>query len=595
MLQPKQLCTLLIGSSLLAGCGQDDDSPTPAVDLSLLPQTEQPVFTPAVNIDQARLLAGDYSLRKVLESGGQFLTTPYSLRYDFWGEGADGPRAAQRAAFYPHVDNFPFLKLNGLGAQSCFECHHSIGEYVEPGTESSAKTRKPGVIGGSSGLASNAFINPDFPDPIVSLIRNPPHVFGTGYTQQLAYEMTHQLLAARELAHSVARFVPGTALSWPLSAKGSDFGVFITTYNAANNSFADDYSQVVGVEDDLVVRPFQWKGIASSVRHFVRDALDFHFSLQAVEKVGHIDCDKDSGINEVSVGNVSALTSFVAMTRPPAQQLPSDPAQLAQVEQGEALFHEVNGEAFCTSCHTASLTLDDPTLIIETPPTVDTSPGSGFVCPDEPAYLVDAVDKDEHAVQRHFAHRFAQAKDSLGDKFDKLAQAQDQEALAKAIAEAMASFDNESHYDIDLTNPGDDLPPYIYPRLPESDGQVVVPLFSDLKTHNMGTGLSDITSQDADVSGISIAPKLFLTRPLWGVADTGPWLHDGRANSLLQAILHHCSNTETGIEGTCNDGSEASSVINTFKQLSEEEQLAIIAFLNTQRLPIEQGLSISDQ
>jgi len=43
----------------------------------LLIRAQAPVFTPDVNIDQTQLLAGKYPLRKVLESGGQFFTTPF--------------------------------------------------------------------------------------------------------------------------------------------------------------------------------------------------------------------------------------------------------------------------------------------------------------------------------------------------------------------------------------------------------------------------------------------------------------------------------------------------------------------------------------
>ncbi|MEO8673375.1 MAG: di-heme oxidoredictase family protein, partial [Tahibacter sp.] len=133
---------------------------------------------------------------------------------------------------------------------------------------------------------------------------------------------------------------------------------------------------------------------------------------------------------------------------------------------------------------------------------------------------------------------------------------------------------------INLTNPGD-VPAYVFPRLvvPTDRSPVDVPLLSDLRLHNMGTGLQDVAAQGADVTGISIPPQLFLTRPLWGVADTGPWLHDGRARNLKEAIEFHSS-----------AGSEANPVIDAFKQLSAEDQQAVIDFLLAQRLPIAQDI-----
>jgi CxxC motif-containing protein (DUF1111 family) len=32
---------------------------------------------------------------------------------------------------------------------------------------------------------------------------------------------------------------------------------------------------------------------------------------------------------------------------------------------------------------------------------------------------------------------------------------------------------------------------------------------------------------------------MFLTRPLWGLAETAPYLHDGRAPTVHDAILLH--------------------------------------------------------
>ena len=39
--------------------------------------SQSPVFTEQVDIDQQKLQAGEYPLFKVLESGGQFFSTPY--------------------------------------------------------------------------------------------------------------------------------------------------------------------------------------------------------------------------------------------------------------------------------------------------------------------------------------------------------------------------------------------------------------------------------------------------------------------------------------------------------------------------------------
>ncbi len=122
---------------------------------------------------------------------------------------------------------------------------------------------------------------------------------------------------------------------------------------------------------------------------------------------------------------------------------------------------------------------------------------------------------------------------------------------------------------------------FCYPRLAttkDHDNATVinVPLFSDLKRHDMGEGLADKFDQGTDVASISVTRREFLTRPLWGVGDTGPWLHDGRARTIRDAILLHESL-----------GSEANPVIDAFKSLSCDDQAAIVEFLLSLRLPID--------
>lgn len=106
---------------------------------------KSPAFQPPIDIDQNTLLqnctvATDktcaYSLKDVLNSGGDFWTTPFqpydpvTKTGDGYGEGPNGPRSAQRHAFNPHNPSYPYLRLNGLDSQSCFECDNSTGSYV---------------------------------------------------------------------------------------------------------------------------------------------------------------------------------------------------------------------------------------------------------------------------------------------------------------------------------------------------------------------------------------------------------------------------------------------------------------------------------
>ena len=67
-----------------------------------------------------------------------------------------------------------------------------------------------------------------------------------------------------------------------------------------------------------------------------------------------------------------------------------------------------------------------------------------------------------------------------------------------------------------------------------SSGGVTIELFADLKRHDMGEGLKESFNLLSNR-----ANREFTTARLWGVADTAPYLHDGRALILEEAILMH--------------------------------------------------------
>lgn len=68
-------------------------------------------------------------------------------------------------------------------------------------------------------------------------------------------------------------------------------------------------------------------------------------------------------------------------------------------------------------------------------------------------------------------------------------------------------------------------------------------------------------------------PEEWKTPPLWGVADSAPYFHDGASSTLENAILRH--------------GGDASRVTETYKHLSAEDRAAIVAFLKSLKAPAD--------
>ena len=104
------------------------------------------------------------------------------------------------------------------------------------------------------------------------------------------------------------------------------------------------------------------------------------------------------------------------------------------------------------------------------------------------------------------------------------------------------------------------------PDLPEVASQTIFP-FTDLLLHDMGDGLAD-HRPDYDASGAE-----WRTPPLWGlglvetVNGHTEFLHDGRARSLLEAVLWH--------------GGEAEAARDAVLAMTADERTALLAFLNS--------------
>jgi CxxC motif-containing protein (DUF1111 family) len=102
-------------------------------------------------------------------------------------------------------------------------------------------------------------------------------------------------------------------------------------------------------------------------------------------------------------------------------------------------------------------------------------------------------------------------------------------------------------------------------------------IFSDLLLHGMGPDLVGGGSYGEppiplpDVPDDGPSPSEWRTPPLWGVADSAPYMHDGRAATLEDAIRMH--------------GGQGQRSAKKFAALKPDEQTQLIGFLKTLRAP----------
>jgi CxxC motif-containing protein (DUF1111 family) len=116
------------------------------------------------------------------------------------------------------------------------------------------------------------------------------------------------------------------------------------------------------------------------------------------------------------------------------------------------------------------------------------------------------------------------------------------------------------------------------PSLGNVDG-----IYSDLLLHDMGENLSDsgtyYGTETDDGNGTPGAPKMreWKTPPLWGVASSSPYLHDGRAKTIVEAISLH--------------GGQAVESVNKFHALGTDAKRMLSRFLNSLTAPLAARLA----
>ncbi len=180
-----------------------------------------------------------------------------------------------------------------------------------------------------------------------------PGMFGSGYIEMLARQMTADLQASRDA------MAPGQTRA--LRSKGVHFGVLVRradgTFDTAGVEGLPAPSVVSGgtAPPSLVVRPFHQAGNVISLRQFTNNAFNHHHGIQTSERFGvDTDPDGDGVMNELTRADVTAAVLYQATMAVPGQLIPNDRAIEAAIDDGQRHFRRIG----CASCHRESLTLD---------------------------------------------------------------------------------------------------------------------------------------------------------------------------------------------------------------------------------------------
>ncbi len=397
-------------------------------------------------------------------------------------------------------------RITGPNAESCNDCHNIPDDD------------------GAGEAVTNAIRDPFHTGELGSFInRNTPHVFAPGAIQLLAEEMTAHF---HDVVTSATERVcqKNRPITRSLRFQRVNFGYIKVTPMSSNPCTVEvDTSHVVGIDDDLIVRPFQWKGSVATLRGFNRDAGHNELGMQAVEITGAgVDGDFDGVTDELSVGDITGLTIYLAAQPRPTTLLELDSLGLLDtpltreekhaIRDGRRVFNDIG----CGSCHTPHFKLSN---------TIFSEPSQNPAYQD--ALFPAGQDPIAEGVDPNYPITFDITQDQPNNMV----------------------MDHQGNMIFHLGAFATD-----------NRGRAIIELYGDLKRHDMGPELAEPIDDEG------IPASVYLTENLWGVGSTAPYLHDGRATTLTEAILYH--------------GGEAENSRLAFESLSPNERAELIAFLN---------------
>ena len=333
--------------------------------------------------------------------------------------------------------------------------------------------------------------------------RDAPHLFGLGLKEMLADEMTGELRAIRDAVVAAAR-EQQTSVRRPLVAKGVAFG-----YISARADGTVDVSDVKGVDPDLRIRPFFAHGETMSIREFIVGALNAEMGLQVHDPDL---AAADAGARVVTPSGMVLDGTTDNIEGPPSSPSELDPAVVDYLE-----FYLLNYF----------------------------KAGRGE--------QTEQVLRGERAMARIGCTRCHVPNLTIADD----RRVADVETVFDA---ARGNLNRLFATATPLFTEHEDVPGLPTVKHPARSSFTVRNIYTDFKRHDLGTGFHE-REYDGSVR------REFMTTPLWGVATTAPYGHDGRSINLLEVILRH--------------GGDAQAERDTFAALARPIQDDVIAFLHS--------------
>jgi len=303
------------------------------------------------------------SIKELVEYGKKLFMANWTEQEGGGRPQTKGNGSALSDPSQPLVAGRSFNRLSGPDANSCYGCHN----------------QPYGIAGGGGDFVTNVFVlgqRFDFVtfDPADRLpdrgtvdeeqkpvtlqtagnLRATTGLFGAGYLEMLARQMTAELQAIRDSLE-----LGETKL---LVAKGVSFGRLTREKDGSWITRAVEGLPRASIvaptpldRPSLILRPWHQASNVVSLREFSNNAFNQHHGIQSTERFGlDTDPDGDGIVNELTRADMTAVTVFQATLAVPGRVIPNDPDIEKAVLNGERVFESIG----CASCHIPKLALD---------------------------------------------------------------------------------------------------------------------------------------------------------------------------------------------------------------------------------------------
>ena len=428
------------------------------------------------HFDQNKI--NDYDLEEIIEHG-EFLFKVSFNELDGLGR----PETSGTTKTRPRRESPQnFNRISGPDANACVACHN-LPRIGGGGDNSNnvfglASDIDFATLEGSVGSEDDSSSVLDITNE-----RNTIGVFGSGLVELLSREITSDLLNIVEKSKKLS-IDENKVIKADLESKGINYG-YIEVHP---NGFVDR-SNVDGIDSDLVLRPFIQKGVIGTLRDFSNISMNHHHGMQSEELAGlNSDLDRDGIVNELTEGDITAVTIFQATLDFPDNIFSENEEIKSAQLKGKEIFNNIG----CASCHMPTLPLKS--LMFVEPGPLNTEISTTIV--------------------------------------------ESKKTLVVNLEDYVSKLDKDK------------------------DGNYLIPIWSDLKRHDMGSKLDNERPLQKGVP-----TNYWLTKKLWGFYSEPPFLHHGRANLLNDVIEMH--------QGDAKISSDA------YFELDSSEQQYLIEFLKS--------------